>query len=87
MNRYVNSTGGSIITHYEIGDDFICIQYKKERLVYSTSNNSKEDIEGMKVLAKAGTGLYRYIMINKIKQAAIVKKEGIYQKIKLMFSF
>ncbi len=87
MKRYVNYTGDSAITHYEIGDDFIRVKFNKELLEYNTSNNSSIDIEEMKVLANSGAGLYRYIMKKKIKSVESVKKLGVYQRLKSMFSF
>lgn len=87
MERYINYTGDSTITHYEIGEDFIRVKYKKELVEYNTLSNSKDDIEEMKILAKGGIGLYRYIMMNKIKEVDTGKKAGVYQRLKVMFSF
>lgn len=91
MERYINYTGDSTITHYEIGDEYIRIKCKKEILEYHTSSNSKEQIEEMKALAKEGIGLYRYIRKNKVKEKGAEEggqeKTGVYEKIKLIFSF
>ena len=68
MEKYINFTGDSKITHYEIGDEYILIKSNKRVIEYNSSNNSKDHIERMKVLAQKGSGLYRYIMKNKLKK-------------------
>lgn len=87
MERYVNYTGDSSITHYELGDEYIRIKCKKGVVEYRASSNSQEHIEEMKTRAKEGIGLYRYIMKNKIKEEGGEEKPGVYEKIKLIFSF
>lgn len=87
MERYINYTGDSSITHYEIGDEYIRIKCKKGIIEYQTSSNSKEHIEEMKARAKEGIGLYRYIMQNKLKEEGAGEKSGVYAKLKLIFSF
>jgi len=87
MERYINYTGDSTITHYEFGDEYIRIKSKKGIVEYHASSNSKEAIEEMKVRAKEGIGLYRYIMQNKLKEEGDGEKPGVYEKIKLIFSF
>jgi hypothetical protein len=88
MNKYSNSTGNSIITHYEIGEDYIRIQYTKRLVEYTVSSNSKEHIEEMKVLAKSGLGLYRFIRKNKIQEGVVIQKTrtSVFQRLKLMLS-
>jgi len=87
MERYVNYTGDSSITHYELGDEFILIKFKKGIVEYRASSNSQEHIDEMKTRAKKGIGLHRYIMKNKIKAEGSGEKPGVYEKIKLIFSF
>ncbi|HSY60872.1 MAG TPA: hypothetical protein VK796_03300 [Cytophaga sp.] len=89
MEKYINFTGGSNITHYEIGDEYIILKYKKGIVEYRASKNSQKHIDEMKALAKKGSGLSRYITKNRIKEEGAVAAEetSVYQKIKLMLSF
>jgi hypothetical protein len=86
MEKYLNFTGESTITHYEIGDDYIILKYKKDLSEYTVSRNSKKHIDEMKVLAKKGNGLSRYITKHKIKEEGASEETTVYQKMKSIFS-
>ena len=61
MEKYMNVTGESEITHYELGDEYIRIHYKKSIVEYNTSIIAQQHIDAMKLLAQRGKGLSRYI--------------------------
>ncbi|ABG58409.1 hypothetical protein [Cytophaga hutchinsonii] len=81
MERYMNSTGKSEITHYETGDVFIRIQYRKSIVEYNASMVSQKHVEAMKLLAAKGSGLSRYIDKNivhaKPKQKSAPQTQGL----------
>lgn len=68
MEKYMNSTGKSEITHYETGDAYIRIQYRKSIVEYNASMISQKHVEAMKLLAQKGSGLSRYIDRNIIHE-------------------
>ena len=61
MKKYINDTGKSTITHYEIGQEFIRVKFQKELLEYDNITHSKVHVDKMKTLAVNGRGLARYI--------------------------
>jgi hypothetical protein len=62
MTKYQNLNGNSGVTAYEIGDDFIRVQFTDGGIYLYTNNSSgAEHITEMKQLAKDGAGLNTYI--------------------------
>lgn len=62
MEKYIDVNGDSGIYGYEIGIDYIKVQFKDNSIyVYTYSSAGKPHIETMKVLAKSGDGLNSYI--------------------------
>lgn len=62
MEAYKNLKGDSGISRYQIGDDFIIIEFGAGHLyLYNYTSTGKAKIERMKVLAKKGKGLSTYI--------------------------
>jgi len=62
MQRYANKSGRSGIESYEIGRDFIIIEYKDgDRYLYNYEEPAKSDVQIMKELALEGIGLATYI--------------------------
>jgi hypothetical protein len=63
MERYLNKSGDSPITYYEIGDEYIRVAFKGniKIYVYSYSRAGKAHVEYMKILAYDGKGLSAYI--------------------------
>ena len=60
-----SSSKKSGVTAYEIGDDFIIVQFNyDEKYKYSYRSASEEDIETMKALALKGKGLSTFISQN-----------------------
>lgn len=55
MNRYLNLSGNSPISHYEIGNDFIIVKFNNGRYLYYIYTNSgkagKNHVDIMKSLA------------------------------------
>ena len=65
MTEYKNLSGESGILAYEIGDDFIRVQFQDEEIyVYTEESTGQEHIEEMKRLAQKGRGLNTYINQN-----------------------
>ena len=62
MERYMNFSGNSGVTAYEIGDDSIAVEFQ-ERTVYLYTNQSTgaANIREMQRLAIAGRGLSSFI--------------------------
>ena len=58
MERYMDINGDSGIYGYEIGTDYIKVQFK-DGSIYSSAGQSH--VETMKILAKSGDGLNSYI--------------------------
>lgn len=62
MVRYRNSSGSSGVLAYEIGDEFIKVQFHdRKTYLYSYRSAGSHNIEQMKVLAVRGRGLNSYI--------------------------
>jgi hypothetical protein len=62
MERYQNLGGDSGIVAYEIGDDFIKVQFHDGPVyLYTYESTGQAAIEHMKELARAGHGLNSYI--------------------------
>jgi hypothetical protein len=64
MKKYLDRSGKSGISYYNIGKDFIEIRFINEPssvYVYSYQLNGRKHIETMKKLAVAGEGLSTYI--------------------------
>ena len=64
MKKYTNDTRKSPITHYEIGEEFIRVKFRKALIEYDNQTHSKIHVDKMKTLAKSGEGLSRYITKN-----------------------
>jgi len=66
MRRYLNLSGSSGVTYYEIGADFIRVKFRGDQPVYrySHAGAGKDHVERMKTLAVAGRGLGTYISQN-----------------------
>lgn len=65
MQRYLNLSGDSGVTHYEIGADYILVKFHgKPPYRYSHARAGKKHVERMKALAVAGRGLSTYISQN-----------------------
>ncbi len=63
MERYKNINGDSGVYAYEIGTDFIQVQFSGTGDVYTYSYRKAgpEHVERMKLLARKGSGLNSYI--------------------------
>ena len=62
MTKYKNLSGESGIMSYELGSDFIRIQFEdKEIYLYTENSTGAEHIAKMKELAEKGRGLNTYI--------------------------
>ncbi|MFA5936588.1 MAG: hypothetical protein WC822_01780 [Candidatus Paceibacterota bacterium] len=62
MQPYNNSRGGSNIISYEIGNDFIIVQFKDfKKYKYSYQSAGQSNVEYMKQLAIQGSGLNSFI--------------------------
>ncbi len=62
MERYKNLSGKSGILAYELGDDYIKIEFEDgATYLYTYTNTGKENVEAMKALAVQGEGLTTYI--------------------------
>ncbi len=65
MERYKNLSGKSPITHYQIEDDRIIVQFDTGKSYsYSYRKAGRNNVELMKVLARKGKGLSAYITRN-----------------------
>ncbi|MCK9399183.1 MAG: hypothetical protein M0Q51_04185 [Bacteroidales bacterium] len=66
MEKYLNKSGNSPITHYEIGIDFIIVRFKGGKdYIYSYKGKAgKYNVDIMKSLAVRGSGLSAYITKN-----------------------
>jgi hypothetical protein len=65
MELYKNKSGGSEVWAYEIGEDWITIQFTDASVyIYTYESARTENVEKMKVLALSGHGLYRFILHN-----------------------
>jgi hypothetical protein len=62
MERYANLNGDSGVASYEIGDDHILVRFIKGGLYeYTYASAGADNIETMKSLAFAGSGLCSFI--------------------------
>lgn len=62
MERYKNLAGNSGVVAYEIGSDFIKVEFRGGSIyLYNYHSAGKENIERMKELAMAGKGLSTFI--------------------------
>jgi hypothetical protein len=62
MERYLNINGDSGVVAYEIGDDFIRVQFSDGSMyLYTVVSAGYGNIERMKQLARAGDGLNAFI--------------------------
>jgi hypothetical protein len=67
MERYLNISGNSPITNYQIENDRITVWFKGAKRTYSYSYTGRAGIthvDNMKLLAKRGSGLSAYITKN-----------------------
>jgi hypothetical protein len=62
MVMYKNSNGDSGVRSYEIGVDYIDVQFSTGKIYrYSYQSAGKQNIEQMKRLAQSGSGLNSFI--------------------------
>lgn len=65
MNKYRNLGRDSNICCYEIGPDYIAVEFNDGSMyVYTYRSAGRYHVEKMKTLAVLGSGLNSYIMIN-----------------------
>ncbi len=65
MERYKNVGGDSGVTGYEIGSDYIRVQFSDGSVyLYTYASAGSNNIEQMKTLAIAGEGLNAFINRN-----------------------
>lgn len=65
MIPYSNITGKSNIAGYEIGKEFIVIEFKNgQAYKYSYDSAGQATVEEMKQLARSGSGLAGFIQTN-----------------------
>ena len=71
MERYRNLDGDSGVAGYEIGADFIRVQFSDGSVyLFTYASAGAHNIERMKVLAAAGDGLNAFINTNVKKSYA-----------------
>ena len=62
MKPYKNLSGNSGVCEYEIGLDYIKVQFKKNSpYTYSYASAGRDIVEEMKILAESGKGLNSFI--------------------------
>jgi hypothetical protein len=62
MQRYRDLDGNSGITGYELGADFIRVEFRNANVyLYTYASTGAQDVERMKRLAEAGDGLGAFI--------------------------
>jgi hypothetical protein len=62
LERYLNLKGDSGVTHYDIGPDFIRVQFGDPTIyVYDHARPGQYHVDRMKALAVSGRGLATYI--------------------------
>lgn len=62
MERYANLGGDSGVTHYEIGDDSIIVEFRDGGMyLYTYASAGRSNIDQMKSLAQRGEGLNEFI--------------------------
>lgn len=65
MERYANLGGDSNVVGYEIGNDFIKVQFSDGSIyLYTYASAGASNIEQMKKLARNGQGLNAFIIRN-----------------------
>ncbi len=70
MQSYLNRSGQSNVSRYEIGDNYILVEFKTRAkdgcntYKYTYFSTGQENIEHMKRLAIAGIGLNSFISTN-----------------------
>jgi len=76
MERYKNLGGDSGVATYEIGNDFIKVQFKTGSIyLYTYGSAGSSNIETMKELAMSGEGLNSFISRTvKNKYASILRR-------------
>lgn len=66
MTPYSSTSGKkSGVISYEIGDDFIVVQFDQGQYMYPVSLNGKRTVDKMKSLALASNGLSTFISQNR----------------------
>jgi len=73
MQPYMNLNGNSGIVTFEIGPDFIVVQFEKgaqRTYKYDYANTGQDHVEKMKRLARQGYGLNSYINLHVAKAYA-----------------
>ncbi len=74
MERYADVDGDSGVTAYEIGPDYIRVQFSTGAVyLYTYASAGAHNIERMKQLAKGGDGLNAFI--NTTVRKAYARKE------------
>jgi hypothetical protein len=74
MEKYKDIDGDSGVAAYEIGEDFIRVQFKDNAVyLYTNQSAGSENIAKMKVLAETGDGLNSFI--NKYVRKNYARKE------------
>lgn len=74
MERYANLGGDSGVVGYEIGNDFIRVQFSDGSIyLYTYTSAGADNIEQMKRLARNGQGLNAFI--NRHVRKAYARKE------------
>ena len=77
--QYGNGRFGLAILDYEIGEDFIDVEFKSGTIYkYDYEITGKENVEAMKQLAESGEGLTNFITKN-VKDLYASKKFNINQ--------
>ncbi|WP_419788771.1 hypothetical protein HDF24_25175 [Mucilaginibacter sp. X4EP1] len=62
MERYANRSGNSGVVAYQIGTDYIWVQFTSGTIYeYTNSSAGSSNIETMKTYAQAGSGLCSFI--------------------------
>lgn len=69
METYTDTDNDSNVKNYEIGSDFIIVEFKSGAETfykYTEKKSGEEHVNKMKELAKCGDGLNAYIINNKV---------------------
>ncbi len=75
MEEYKNLAGDSGVVRYEIGVDFIRVQFSNNTIyLYTYTSAGRNNIERMKKLAQDGKGLNTFI--NKNVRKAYARRES-----------
>ena len=64
MERYLNRSGNSPITYYQIAETSITVWFGRKAYTYSYRKAGSYHVENMKRLARSGSGLSAYITRN-----------------------